>query len=71
MTNEEALGHLGIDTNEQASFGAYRAARRAYDDAPSHSTATEVLRWAQKLVDISDDYQGLLDEADDIMAEPV
>lgn len=49
----------------------YNTARTAYDANPNYITAHEVLKAAIALYDISDDYAALLDEADDIMAEPI
>ena len=62
---------MTMDTDERNALQAYRTARCAYDQAPSHATASDLLRRAQALVEISDDYAELRDEADDIMAEPV
>jgi hypothetical protein len=55
---------------ERKALANYRTARAAYDANPSHATASDVLKTATALCDISDDYAELLDEADDIMAEP-
>ncbi len=55
-------------TEQQARI-AYNTAYKAHEAQPSYANAIEVLRTADALVDISDDYQECLDEADDIMAE--
>ncbi len=55
---------------EKKTLRLYREARAAYDALPNIATALEVQKLAQALVNISDDYAELLDEADDIMAEP-
>jgi hypothetical protein len=57
-------------TTEACALRNYRAARAAYDATPNEVTARGVLALATALCDISDDYAELLDEADDIMAEP-
>lgn len=57
--------------NERKALATYNTARAAYDANPNHATASAVLQAATALCDISDDYAALLDEADDIMAEPI
>jgi hypothetical protein len=54
---------------EQQTRIAYTAAYKAHEAAPSYAKAVELSRLAQALVDISDDYQDALDEADDIMGD--
>jgi len=55
---------------ERQALNAYRIARAGYDANPGYATASDVLAAATALCEISDDYAELLDEADDIMAEP-
>lgn len=55
---------------ERKALASYRTARAAYDASPSYLTARDVHHAATALCAISDDYAELLDEADDIMAEP-
>ena len=55
---------------EQQELAHYRTVRAAYDANPSERTARAVLASAVALYTISDDYTAILDEADDIMAEP-
>jgi hypothetical protein len=44
-------------------------AHAAWEQKPSLVTARAVLKCAHALVDLSDDYQAALDEADDIIYE--
>lgn len=59
-----------IDHTEHKAHLAWIKARDTYNKSPSPAAASAVLQAATALVAISDDYQYLLDEADDIMAEP-
>lgn len=69
MTFREALAQVTAEDADERNLKAqYREARDAYDADPGPPWAYEVHRLASLLVDISDDYQGLLDEADDIVA---
>lgn len=54
---------------ERKLLKSYNEARAAYDLTPNYATASKVLERATDLVQISDDYQELVDEADDIMSE--
>lgn len=56
---------------ERKAYITYCKARIAYDEMPNYGTATALLQAATALCEISDDYQHLLDEADDIMADPI
>lgn len=56
--------------SENQAIIAYTTARAAYTNTPNHATAAANLAAAAALCAISDDWQSLLDEADDIMAEP-
>lgn len=60
-----------MDATEKALLRIYKTAYAIYMQSPSYANAAEVLRTASALVQISDDYQEYLDEADDIMSEPV
>lgn len=54
---------------EYDALTTYNTARIAYATAPNFVTATANLAAAVALCAISDDWQSLLDEADDIMLE--
>jgi len=58
------------DRTEYNAQLAWLKARNTYNKSPSPAAASAVLQAATALCAISDDYQHLLDEADDIMAEP-
>lgn len=56
---------------EREALAAYNKARAAYDANPYYGTASALYAAAFLLCEVSDDYAALLDEAEDIMAEPV
>jgi hypothetical protein len=58
------------DHTEHNAQLAWLKARNAYNKNACPAAASAVLQAATALCAISDDYQHLLDEADDIMAEP-
>lgn len=58
------------DHDEHNAQLAWLKARNAYNKNACPAAASAVLQAATALCAISDDYQHLLDEADDIMAEP-
>lgn len=56
---------------ERETYRRYTAAYADWDNMPSYYNASAVLKWAQKLAAISDDYDHLLDEANDIMNDTI
>jgi hypothetical protein len=53
---------------ERQTYARYTEAYADWDNSPSYFNASQVLKWALRLGDISDDYQAQVDEAHDIMA---
>lgn len=56
---------------ERETYQRYCEAYADWDNAPSYHNASQVLKWALKLGDISDDYQAQVDEAHDIMNDTI
>lgn len=54
---------------ERQALKAFNAAQDAHSRAPSYATASALYARAVDLVEISDDYVALMDEADDEMVE--
>lgn len=52
---------------EKQTYRRYTEAYADWDNAPSYYNASQVLRWATALIEISDDYTAQFDEANDIM----
>lgn len=52
-------------------YKRYTEAYADWDQSPSYYNASLVLKWAHRLASISDDYDHLLDEANDIMADQI
>jgi hypothetical protein len=57
-----------MTTQERKYLAKYDMARAAYDRAPSYTAAQAVALVASQLTAISDDYQELADEADDLIS---
>ena len=54
---------------ERHALIRHQVAYREWEANPSYATAQSLHKAANALVDISDDWQAELDEADDILAE--
>jgi len=66
MTRQEQLAQ---EAQERSLLLRFLSARDRFIESESLVDASTALRVATALVEISDDYQAQLDEADDMMAE--
>lgn len=56
---------------ERETYRRYSEAYADWDRAPSYHNAQQVHKWANRLAEISDDYDHLYDEAIDILNDAV